>query len=35
MSPTPPCVQDVLTLEAVIEKFKHYSTNFNTYGSGF
>jgi hypothetical protein len=29
------CIQDVLVLEQIIGKLKHYSSNFNTYGSGF
>lgn len=29
------CIQDVIVLEQVISKLKHYSSNFNTYGSGF
>lgn len=29
------CVQDVKVLEQVVEKLKHYSTAYNTYGSGY
>lgn len=29
------CVQDVLTLEKIVGVIKNYSTNLNTYGSGF
>jgi len=29
------CIQDVMVLEQIIAKLKHYSTNFNSYGSGF
>lgn len=29
------CVQDVLSLERVVTKLKHYSTQFNAWGSGY
>lgn len=29
------CVQDVLVLEEVVTRLKHYSTNLNSYGSGY
>jgi hypothetical protein len=29
------CIQDVLVLEQVVGKLKHYSSTYNTYGSGF